>query len=62
MSTQSTDEGIENADCISAEGKTSFHPNVYPGYDTKLADDEVPVLELWAMWITPSLPLLQGPL
>ena len=32
-----------------------------PGYDTKPSDSEVPVLELWGMRITPSLPLLPGP-
>ena len=26
-----------------------------PGYDTKLSDGEVPVLELWGMWNIPSL-------
>ena len=30
------------------------------GYDTKPFDGEVPVLELWEMWRTPSLPLLLG--
>ena len=34
-----------------------------PRYDTKQSDGEVPVmLELWGMWNTPLLPLLQGPL
>ena len=36
--------------------------NEYPGYDTKPSDGEAPVLELWEMWSTPSLPLLPGPL
>ena len=43
-------------------GKT-FSPNVYPWYDTKQSDDEVPVmLELWGMQTIPSLWLLPGPL
>ena len=33
----------------------------YPGYDTKPSNGEAPVLELWAMRSTPSLPLLPGP-
>ena len=34
-----------------------------PRYDTKQSDGEVPVmLELWAMWRTPLLPLLPGTL
>ena len=28
-----------------------------PGYDTKPLDGEAPILELWEMWSTPSLPL-----
>ena len=32
--------------------------NVWPGYNTKLSDGEAPVLELWVMWSTLSLPLL----
>ena len=36
-------------------------PNEFPAYDTKQSDDETPVLELWGMWSTPSLPLLTGP-
>ena len=36
--------------------------NVYPRYDTKQYDDEVPVmLELWRMQSTPLLPSLLGP-
>ena len=34
--------------------------NKCSGYDTKLSDSENPVLELWEMWSTPSLPLLPG--
>ena len=38
-------------------------PNECPGYDTKQSDGEVPaILELWGMRVTPSLPLLPGPL
>ena len=36
--------------------------NDYPGYDSKLSDDEAPVLEPCGMWSTPSLPLLPGSL
>ena len=28
-----------------------------PGYDIKPSDGEAPVLELWGIWSTPSLPL-----
>ena len=40
------------------------HPtNECPRYDTKQSDDQVPVMqEVWAMWITSSLPSLPGPL
>ena len=40
------------------------HPtNVFPGYDTKQCNSEVPVmLELWEMRSTPLLPSLSGPL
>ena len=34
--------------------------NKCPGYDIKQSDGEAPVLKLWEMWSTPSLPLLQG--
>ena len=53
---------VEYTDCISAEG---YDPpdNECPAYDTKQSDGEVPVmLEIWGMQITPSLPLLLGPL
>ena len=36
--------------------KTPPHEN--PAYDTKLSDGKAPVLELWEMKSTPSLPLL----
>ena len=37
-------------------------PNECPRYDTKQSAGKVPVLlEIWGMWITPSLPSLQGP-
>ena len=52
---------VEYTNCASAEGKDP--PHECPGYDTKQSDGEVPVmLGLWAMWSTPSLPLLPGPL
>ena len=38
------------------------HQNEYPGYDHKLSDGEVSVLELWGMWSTSSLPLLPYPI
>ena len=31
-------------------------------YDTRQSDGKVPVLEIWGMWSTSSLPLLPGPL
>ena len=48
----------------SAEGQDSHHQKKKsPGYDTKLSDGETPVmLELWGIQITPSSPLLPGPL
>ena len=47
-----------------AEGYTNCRPptthlcNECPGYDTKPGEGEAPVLELWGVWSTPSLPLL----
>ena len=36
---------------------------MFPGYDTKQSDGEVPgMLELWGMQTIPLLPLLPGPL
>ena len=32
--------------------------NECPGYDTKPSHGDAPVLELWGMWSTTSLPLL----
>ena len=53
---------VEYTDCNSVEGQDPT-PNECPRYDTKQSDDEAPVmLELWGMWSTPLLPLLQGPL
>ena len=47
-------------DCISADGKTS---NECTRYDIKQSDGEAPImLELWEMWITPSLTLISDPL
>ena len=37
-------------------------PNECSKYDTEPSDGEVPVLELWGMWSTPSLSLFPGPL
>ena len=48
---------LEHTDCISAENWDVSH-NKYTGYDTKQSDGEAPVLELWRMWSTLSLPLL----
>ena len=46
---------------LQQKGKTA--PNKCPGYDTEQSESEVPViLGLWSMRITPSLPLLPGPL
>ena len=50
----------EYADCMSAEEYSSS--NEWPGYDTKQSGGEAPVLGLWEMWSTSSLPLLPGPL
>ena len=36
--------------------------NERPGYDTKLSDGKVPILEHWGMQRILSLPLLSGPL
>ena len=51
---------VEYTDYTSAEGENP--PNESPGYDTKQSDGEAPVLELWEMRRTTSLPLLPGPL
>ena len=49
--------GVEEyPDSISAEGW-----DAQPVYNTKLSDDEAPVMEPWGMWSTPSLPLLPCP-
>ena len=47
---------VEYTDCISAESKrrTQRVSNVFP----KQSDGEAPVLELWEIWSTSSLPLL----
>ena len=43
-------------------GKTPS-PNECPGYDTKQSDGDITVILVpWAMWSTPSLSLLPGPL
>ena len=51
---------VEYTDCTSTE---RYPPNECPSYDTKQSDGEVPVMQgFWGMQITPSLPLLPGPL
>ena len=42
--------------------KTNPHHHKYPGYDSKLSDSKVPVLEPLVMLSTPSMPLLFGQL
>ena len=42
------------------KGKTGH--NKCPGHDLKSPDGEAPILELWRMCSTPSLPLLPGTL
>ena len=52
-------QDIEYTDCISCwEVNPTPAKKGAPGYDTKLH----PVLELWEMWNTSSLPLLSDPL
>ena len=36
--------------------------NKCPGCNIKQSDGKAPTLEIWRMWISPSLPLLPGPL
>ena len=51
---------VKYADCISAEGQDPPSTlNEYPGYNAKQSDGEAPVLELWGMWNTFSLPLFE---
>ena len=51
---------VEYTDCTSAE---EYPPNEFPRYDTKQSDGEVPpVLDLWGMRGTLSLPTLPGSL
>ena len=52
-------ETVEYTDCITEEGLTLLHE--WSGYDIKQSDGEAPVLELWKMWSTPSLSLIEGP-
>ena len=47
--------------CISAEAKPPHSSYECAGYDTKQSDCKASALEIWGMWSTPSLPLLQGP-
>ena len=52
-------QNVEYIDCTSAEGHDP--PNECSAYHIKNSDDKVPVMqELWAMWGTNSLVLLQG--
>ena len=55
---QST-EIVENTDYISVGDKTPPLTSVLM-YDTKPSHGDAPILELWGMWSTPSLPLLPG--
>ena len=48
---------VEYADCISADSLDPT-PNECPRYDIKPSYSEVPILELWRICNTPSLPLL----
>ena len=48
---------VEDTNCISAE-MIKPTPNECPKYDTKPSGVEAPVLALWGMLSTPSLPLL----
>ena len=51
---------IEYTDYISAEGLDHPLLNECLRYNIKQFDGEVPVLEIWGIWSTPSLPLLPG--
>ena len=50
---------VEYTDCISAEEYDPTHSECL-GYDIKQSDGEAPILELWGMLSTPSLPLHPG--
>ena len=53
--------GLQNTQTASLQrGKTS--PTSVLIMTLKIYDGEDPVLELWGMWSTPSLPLFPGPL
>ena len=54
---QSSRLGLQNMPTASLP----THLTKCPGYNTKVSDGEVPVLQLWRMWGTLSLPLLLGP-
>ena len=55
--------GLSNTLTVPLQSGETPSRHECPVYDTKQSDDEVPViLELWEMRITPSLPLLPGPL
>ena len=49
--------GCRIPNCIVAEG-SHLYRNKWSVYESKQSDDEAPVLGLWGMWKTPSLPLL----
>ena len=50
---------VEYVDCVPAE---NMIPTSLTEYDTKPSDGEAPVLEIWRLWTTVSLPLLPCPL
>ena len=56
-------EAVEYRLLLCSGGKIPLPLNVFPGYDTKQSDGEVPViLELWGMGNTSSSSLLLGSL
>ena len=52
---------VEHADYISVDCVNPYR-NELTGYDTDKCNGEAPVLKLWGMWSTSSLPLLPGSL
>ena len=53
---------LKNMPTVSLQRRKTLLPNKCPDYDTNPSDDEAPVLELWEIWSTLTLPLLSGPL
>ena len=53
---------VEYTDCNSAEGRDNPPLHERPVYDIKQSESGTPVLEIWEMRNTSSLPLLPGPL